>query len=304
MAWVIDNSTNLTSVPNIWTNCVPCLDNFPNTYAAALASISLLGLPLKGWTFWLLVSSPITKKTDLINLNLLVHSLLLNLTNLSIMSGIILFRQTSQYMWNVLHCLAAFGNPLFQSFICVERYMAVAHPIFFLKYRPLRYRVAVLAPAWISLLIMCCVSVVLCGTKRDLIPKLLTFQCSIQLLIFVINSFCCVSILRALTRPPPGNGGRERERHGRGGQQNKIETLNHQIKRRAFIIVAVIQVYLVTCYLPPVGVISSYGVLKENHFCVAYLVTLWFVLMNSSLFYLRNLKNLAKVRWINCLKER
>lgn len=61
-------------------------------------------------------------------------------------------------MWDVLLCLVAFGRHLFQCFICVERYIAVEHPIVFLKYKPLRYQVAVLAFTWMSPLIICCVS--------------------------------------------------------------------------------------------------------------------------------------------------
>ncbi len=33
------------------------------------------------------------------------------------------------------------GHPLFQCLICVERYLAVVHPVTFLKFKPLRYRV-------------------------------------------------------------------------------------------------------------------------------------------------------------------
>ncbi len=35
--------------------------------------------------------------------------------------------------------LAVTGRPLFQCLICVERYLAVVHPVTFLKYKPLRY---------------------------------------------------------------------------------------------------------------------------------------------------------------------
>ncbi len=40
-----------------------------------------------------------------------------------------------------LFILTITGRPLFQCLMCVERYLAVVHPVIFLKYKPLRYRV-------------------------------------------------------------------------------------------------------------------------------------------------------------------
>ncbi|KAL1253304.1 hypothetical protein QQF64_017997 [Cirrhinus molitorella] len=63
------------------------------------------------------------------------------------------------------------GRPLFQCLICVERYLAVVHPVTFLKYKPLRYRF---------------------------------------LLALSIQLFCLVAVLRALKQSGPGERRRER----------------------------------------------------------------------------------------------
>lgn len=66
---------------------------FPQTYAIVLTSNSLLSLPLRGWSLWLLASSPIKEKIDLFSVNLMVSDLLLTFFSLLIMSGIPLFHR-------------------------------------------------------------------------------------------------------------------------------------------------------------------------------------------------------------------
>ncbi len=47
------------------------------------------------------------------------------------------------------------GRPLFQCLMCAERYLAVVHPVIFLKYKPLRYRVICSTAVWITGLVSC-----------------------------------------------------------------------------------------------------------------------------------------------------
>jgi len=44
---------------------------------------------------------------------------------------------------------------MFQSLMCVERYLAVVHPVTFLKFKPLRYRVICCTAVWIITLGSC-----------------------------------------------------------------------------------------------------------------------------------------------------
>ncbi|KAK2919537.1 hypothetical protein Q8A73_003908 [Channa argus] len=89
---------------------------------------------------FLLFASPITDKTDLVGINLIVCDLFLTFVSLLTMSDIFFIHQFFQHMWSFLLSLVNYGRPLFQAVLCLERYLAVQHPIVFLRCRPLRYR--------------------------------------------------------------------------------------------------------------------------------------------------------------------
>ncbi len=78
-----------------------------------------------------------------------------------------------------LQGLSIAGRALFQCLMCVERYLAVVHPVTFLKYKPLRYRV------------ICCTAVT-CNAHT-------WFFITQFFLLLGIQSFCLVAVLRALS---------------------------------------------------------------------------------------------------------
>ncbi|XP_039545555.1 G-protein coupled receptor 35-like [Pimephales promelas] len=127
------------------------------------------------------------------------------------------------------------GRPLFQCIMCVERYLAVVHPVTFLKFKPLRYRVICGTVAWIITLgsCLCCMIIYLLFTVT-LHAWFLLMQ---FLLFFSIQLFCLVAVLRALKQSGPGERGREREEE------------NH-MKRRAFYIILITTVNIVFAHLP------------------------------------------------------
>lgn len=299
MARITNSSGSFMTVSNSTVAvCAPCLYVIPQTYASVLMSISLLSLPLRGWTLWLLASSPVKEKIDLLGVNLVVSDFFLAFVSLLTMSGIFHLHQFFQYTWSVLLSFLIFGRPLLQCLICVERYLAMQHPVVFLRYRALRHRVTMLAPAWISVLTVCSVGIALCESQRNYITQFLQLQCSVLLLIFLINSFCCVSLLRGLMRPPPGDGKRVRER------QHRINCLSHQIKKKSFIVAIMIQVYGLASYLPPAALIFSNHIWEQIQFCSVHMFNLWFVLLTSVIFCFHHLHNMGKLTWINCNRTR
>lgn len=299
MACGIVNSTNLTAQSDVEDSCAPCIENFPHTYAAILALNSLFWLPLKVWNVWVMVSPRITKKTDVFTLNMMIFIIIVSITNFLIMSGQVLFHHASQLLWKVLISFVTFGLPLFHCYICVERYIAVQHPIIFLKYRPLRYRVQVLAPAWMALLLVCGASFAHCMARVGNLPQFLVTQCISLLPFFVLNSFCCLSILKALRRPSPGSKSTDIKMH-RGEKQKKRKTWD--LKMSAFRAVAGIQIYIVISYLPPTCLTFTFSGMSESEFCVAYMTNIAFALITSSLFSLYNLYTVGKLRWSHRLK--
>ncbi len=129
--------------------------------------------------------------------------------------------------------LAITGRPLFQCLMCVERYLAVVHPVIFLKYKPLRYRVICCTAAWIISLGSC----LFCVFSRALF-YFYTWFFSLQFLLFLtIQLFSCLAVLRALKQSGPGERKREREKENR-------------MKRRAFYIILITTVNMIVIYVP------------------------------------------------------
>ncbi len=126
------------------------------------------------------------------------------------------------------------GRPLFQCLICVERYLAVVHPVIFLKYKPLRYRVICCTVVWIITLgsCMCCIFTII----SHYIVYLWFF--STQFLLFLsIQLFCLVAVLRALKQSGPGE-------RVRGGKEE------NNMKRRAFHLILITTVTMIIMYAP------------------------------------------------------
>ncbi len=134
-----------------------------------------------------------------------------------------------------LQGLGITGRPLFQVLICVECYLAVVHPVTFLKYKPLRYRVICCTVVWIIALgsFLGIMSIL-----RSLNLKAYTWFFSLQFLLFLsVQLFCLVAVLRALKQSGPGERGRKREEE------------NH-IKRRAFHLILITAVTFIAMFAP------------------------------------------------------
>ncbi|XP_074478431.1 uncharacterized protein LOC141759862 [Sebastes fasciatus] len=115
------------------------------------------------------------------------------------------------------------SRPVFQSCICLERYLAVVHPTVFLRFRPLRYRLACCAVDWLLVLLYCTIPIFTLSDRQSV--YLLIFQ-SFFFLALMLS--CGVHVLCVLRRPAPGEGDRE----SRG-----------DAKRRAFKVVLITLVF-------------------------------------------------------------
>lgn len=98
-------------------------------------------------------------------------------------------------------CLGAFmaGRYLFQCWLCLEQYVAVIHPMIFLKFKPMRYRVWFASVAWFFTLGIGTIS----GCMFPEVPY--NVFGVVYLIIFLLDSFCCLSVLKALVRPGPSD---------------------------------------------------------------------------------------------------
>jgi len=194
----------------------------------------LLGFPTNSYVIWLIVTGTGNGlAAEFFSLNLSVFEMIYSLKSL-----FELLRYTFSVLSNTVgyfQGIATTGRPLFQCLICVERYLAVVHPVTFLKFKPLRYRVICSFIVWVtSLSCNGLVNTFLADhVKYVSIGLILT-----QIILFLsIQLFCCVAVLRALKQSGPGERGREREEE------------NH-MKRRAFIIIRIITVTMMMIYVP------------------------------------------------------
>ncbi|XP_067280772.1 chemokine XC receptor 1-like [Pseudorasbora parva] len=208
---------------------------FLDNYEMWIFSINVVfGLPTHSYVLWLIVSGTGRRVASEI--------FMLNLCCCEIFICVDFFFFTlSGYIANllplalILQGVAMTGRPVFQCLMCVERYLAVVHPVTFLKYKPLRYRVICCTAAWVITFGSClvCLMIFLLFTFT-----VHTWFYTLQFLLFLfIQLFCLVAVLRALKQSGPGERGREREEE------------NH-MKRRAFYLILITTVAMVMTYVP------------------------------------------------------
>ena len=124
------------------------------------------------------------------------------------------------------------SRPLFQGCICVERYLAVVHPVTFLRYKLLRYKIMCCSVVWFITLDSCFAFVFYARFVSVLYKVIQGFY----VVVFSLMLFCSVSLLWALKQPAPGEG------RGQRAEGNDA-------KRRAFNIIMITTVNAVVNYL-------------------------------------------------------
>ncbi|XP_064860589.1 G-protein coupled receptor 35-like [Oncorhynchus nerka] len=209
-------------------------------FTAADSINLILGLPTNVYILWLIVTGAVgTMASDFFSLNLAVSEILSILSNLMfIVHHLILENDTLWSVGTFFEGFNLFGRPLFQCCICVERYLAVVHPVTFLKYKPLRYRVGCCGVFWMMVLGSCFVNML------SNYESAWFFGLILNLLTLSVMLFCCLAVLWALKRPGPGEG----ERDGEGMNNMKL---------RAFRIISMIIVSMIVNYLPMIILLIS-----------------------------------------------
>ncbi|KAF6733226.1 G-protein coupled receptor 20 [Oryzias melastigma] len=120
-------------------------------------------------------------------------------------------------------------SPLFLSCICLDRYMAVIHPVIFTKLRDHDYRSALAVVVWIIILAYASVK---CLGNVPNFDKVFTVMI---LIVFTFMVMCNITIMWALKQSGP----------------NRDEM--HPVKKRAFKMVLIILAIILFNYLPAVA---------------------------------------------------
>ncbi|KAK2863388.1 hypothetical protein Q5P01_002921 [Channa striata] len=171
--------------------------------------------------------------------------------------------KTALYVFNV----AFPGEMYFHTLTCVERYLAVVHPITYRRLRQswgVRIRNISIGCIWLLCFQWICVKI-LYNSNFPFIPF---FSCLAFSLLVV--SFCSFSVLSVLIRPGPGDV---------GGDDRRVDRLKHRAFHTVMAILAVLWLWFV-------GVIVCYGLdasslLSYDDGCVVMMLGMWFCLPSS-----------------------
>ncbi|XDV38331.1 hypothetical protein PO909_007770 [Leuciscus waleckii] len=207
----------------------------------------LFGVPTHSYVLWLIARGR-RIPSEIFNVNLTVCEIIYSFIFFTQILPSLETFQSLELLHRFLQGLGVTGRPLFQCLICVERYLAVVHPVTFLKFKPLRYRVICCTAVWITTLGSC-----LAAMTIQILSNLKTYSWFflLQFLLFLsIQLFCLVAVLRALKQSGPGERGRERKEE------------NH-MKRRAFHLILITTVTLVVMFVPFV-ITGFMSVLQEQ----------------------------------------
>ncbi|XP_064165618.1 uracil nucleotide/cysteinyl leukotriene receptor-like [Anguilla rostrata] len=140
------------------------------------------------------------------------------------------------------------SSPLFLSCICLDRYMAVLHPITFTELKDRNHRSVCAAVVWLITLVY---------AAAKCVGNIPNFEKAFTVMIlaaFTIMLFCNVAILNALRKSGPG--------------RDEM----HPVKKRAFKMVLIIQAIVVFNYFPPVALFPFQDYFSQDVFqcCVRF----------------------------------
>ncbi|KAL3046054.1 hypothetical protein OYC64_004127 [Pagothenia borchgrevinki] len=180
----------------------------------------------------------------------------------------------------IITLLPWYGRAYFHLLTCVERYLAVVHPVTYLSLkgqRGVRIRNICIGCVWL---------ISIAGTTLfSLFKNVLFFDLCLLIISLIVVCFCSLSVLHVLIRPGPGEQGGDR-------------TLVDQSKRRAFYtIVAIMGVLLFrSCGHMALVVLKVFN----EGICVMIVSDSWFTLPSSLVLPLLFLHRAGK---LSCCKK-
>lgn len=243
----------------------------------------ILSLPLNGYVMWLILTGVRgTLASDIFSLNLAISDIFFTLCSMSylIYMKLKIFLYLETFAFSLGFLLTA--RPLFQCCICVECYVGVVHPVLFLKYKPLRYRVACCCVVYLISLVSCIYS------KYTFSKTLYLYWFFVQnLLFFSVMISCCFSVLWALKRPGPG-------------EQEAQRTRRNAKKRRAFQIMSLIMISMAISFFLYVAAIPMQCCLTFVDFTRAITICISLALAAG---FIQPLLYLHRNGKLNCFKK-
>uniref|UniRef100_W5NLA4 G-protein coupled receptors family 1 profile domain-containing protein n=1 Tax=Lepisosteus oculatus TaxID=7918 RepID=W5NLA4_LEPOC len=197
---------------------------------AAEVITAILGLPANAKVLWIILKNKADSSTsDIFTANLaLMDILFCSMIALEILNTHFLNQPNISQGLYFFMGLSEIGGPFFLTCVCVDLYLAVLHPIAFMKFRDHKWRAVCSAVAWVFTV---CYSTSLMIIQMDYMEVILSV---IQFSILIVIVICNIYILRALKESGPG------------GQEV------HPIKKRAYNTVLVNFLIIMISYIPAV----------------------------------------------------
>lgn len=217
-----------------------------------------LGIPANLTVLWLIRKNKGDSSTsDIFILQLAILDVFFCLTPPLELVNIVYL--TSGMPWYVLRFFYGIKDtsPLFLACICLDRYMAVVHPIAFTNLKDRRHRPILATAVWLVVL-----SYAVCKCVNN-IPGFEKVFTVMILATFTLMVFCNISILWALRQSGPG--------------RDEM----HPVKKRAFKMVLIILAIIVFNYFPPVALFPFRAYYTKEVF-LCYIHYLAFGLMDFS----------------------
>ncbi|XP_058242448.1 G-protein coupled receptor 4-like [Hemibagrus wyckioides] len=248
---------------------LPNYDIAPVSVLCAFIGLStivlLVALPLNVYVLRLiLIGTSNGVASEFFSLNLCVCEIIICLSSVPSVFNVICYRNDAQsplYLFLLLlSILHSISRPCFQCCVCVERYVAVIHPVIFLRYKPLTYRITWSTVTWIIVLGFSVLSLFVpyrCVFYYILLPE--------YLLVFSIKILCSVAVLKALRKPGPGE-----KLHVKDVESNRM-------KKKAFCLIVISLFFMVITYCPILVFIFVYDSLLETQRWIG--LTLYYYLM-------------------------
>ncbi|KAM6902096.1 uracil nucleotide/cysteinyl leukotriene receptor [Xenentodon cancila] len=189
-----------------------------------------LGIPANFMVLWLINKNRSDSSTsDIFIMHLAVLDLLFCLTPpLELANIVFLTTSTTWYVLRFFYGIKDF-SPLFLSCICLDRYVAVIHPVTFTKLKDRHHRTVLAFVVWVVILAYAAAK---CVGNINNFEKVFT---AMILVAFSFMVFCNIMILWALWQSGPGRDDM------------------HPVKKRAFKMVLIILAIIVFNYFPPVA---------------------------------------------------